>query len=303
MKNSAKKNAIAERDKLLKQERERVRNENTRIDDIAKKKAQQEKDERKQAKLKKANEKKAKKIKAQQEKDKREQAQLAKAERENDQLKKAKQENTKSSITNYFMKDGVDNIKERFRKFINEYGKHAKDPFTERDFKIIDKALIEKVIKKEFNASADASADANADASADANASAVPSANISIRTANAFIEVLGKTIKKKENVKELFDLNNIEIKPREVARIFDQYFKYGIKEKKIREHINLESKDNESENIEFIVNRFADISKDDLTELFNSMDENIEDDEKTKLYEKYFEDDKFKIEKLIELYK
>ena len=63
-----------------------------------------------------------------------------------------------------------------------------------------------------------------------------------------------------------------------------------------------ESKDNDSENIEFIVNRIAGISKDDLIELFKTSGIRLNEDEKIKLQAKYFEDNKLQMEKLIELY-
>jgi hypothetical protein len=116
------------------------------------------------------------------------------------------------------------------------------------------------------------------------------------------IEVLGRTIKKKKNVKELFDLNNIKINSDEVDRIFNKYFKHGLKEKEIRKYINLESKDNDSENVEFIVNIIAGISKADLIELFKKNELSLNEDEINKLDEKYFKDGKFNMEKLIELY-
>ena len=62
------------------------------------------------------------------------------------------------------------------------------------------------------------------------------------------------------------------------------------------------SKDNYSENVEFIVNRIADINKDDLITLFEKSGIQLNGDEKNKIQEKYFKDDKINMGKLIELY-
>ena len=63
-----------------------------------------------------------------------------------------------------------------------------------------------------------------------------------------------------------------------------------------------ESKDNDSENIEFIVNRIAGISKDDLIKLFKTSGMELNPNEVDKLSEKYFKGNKLQMEKLIELY-
>lgn len=187
------------------------------------------------------------------------------------------------------MKDNVDNIEKRFRKFIKEHGTGEGPKFTDNEFGQIDKAVIKRAIKG-FSDPPSATSPQQTDS------------KFSIRTANALIEVLGRTIKKKKNVKELFDLNNIKINSDEVDRIFNKYFKHGLKEKEIRKYINLESKDNDSENVEFIVNRIAGIGKDDLIKLFETSDIQLNEDEKQILQEKYFKDGKFNMEKLIELY-
>ena len=186
------------------------------------------------------------------------------------------------------MKDNVDNIEKRFRKFIKEHGTDEELKFTDKDFRQIDKAVIKRAIKG---------------LSEPARSQQPTAPKISIRTTNALIEVLGKTIKKKKNVKELFDAYNIKINSDEVDRIFNKYFKDGLKEKEIRKYINLESKDNDSENVEFIVNTFAGIGKDDLIKLFETSDiPPLNEDEINKLHEKYFKDGKFNMGKLIELY-
>ena len=187
------------------------------------------------------------------------------------------------------MKDNVDNIEKRFRKFIKEHGTGEGLKFTDNEFGQIDKAVIKRAIK-------------NVSDTPSATSPQQTDSKFSIRTTNALIEVLGRTIKKEKNVKELFDLNNIKINSDEVDRIFNKYFKHGLKEKEIRKYINLESKDNDSENVEFIVNRIAGISKADLIELFENNELPLKEDEKTKLDEKYFKDGKINMEKLIELY-
>ena len=187
------------------------------------------------------------------------------------------------------MTENVDNIEQRFRDFVKEYEKHVSEPFTEKELKKIDKEVIKRAIKGISEQSTIPPQPTNP--------------NFSIRTTNALIEVLGKTIKKKENVKELFDLNNIQLTSTELKKIFETYFKDGINKNKISSIMNSESKDNDSENIEFLVNKFAGISKDDLITLFDESSlPALSEDEKRKLQEKYFIDDKFKMEKLIELY-
>jgi len=209
----------------------------------------------------------------------------------NAKKREEKERNTKSSISNYFMTDNVDNIEQRFRDFVKEYGQKATQQFTEAELKKIDKAVIKRAIKKISELYPIPSPQPTAP-------------KISIRTTNALIEVLGKTIKKKDNVKELFDLNNIKITSTELDAIFKEYFKNGngINKNKISSIMDSESKDNDSENIEFIVNRIAGISKDDLIELFKTSGIRLNEDEKIKLQAKYFEDNKLQMEKLIELY-
>ena len=187
------------------------------------------------------------------------------------------------------MKDNVDNIEKRFRKFIKEHGTDKGLKFTDNEFGQIDKAVIKRAIKKLSDPTPATSQQPTAP-------------EISIRTANALIEVLGRTIKKKKNVKELFDSYNIKITSTELDTIFETYFKHGLKEKEIRKYINLESKDNDSENVEFIVNTFAGIGKDDLIKLFTKVGNPLNEDEINKLHEKYFKDGKFNMGKLIELY-
>ena len=188
------------------------------------------------------------------------------------------------------MKDNVDNIEKRFRKFIKEHGTDKGLKFTDNEFGQIDKAVIKRAIKG-LSEPPSATSPQQTDS------------KFSIRTTNALIEVLGRTIKKKKNVKELFDAYNIKINSDEVDRIFNKYFKDGLKEKEIRKYINLESKDNDSENVEFIVNTFAGIGKDDLIKLFETSDiPPLNEDEIKKLHEKYFKDGKFNMGKLIELY-
>ena len=283
------KDAMAKRDILLKKERERIKNAKAKKaeaeqEQAEQKKAEQKKAEQERAKKKHDEETAAAKRKAKQEQDKQEQDEKELAKQEQD-----KQENTKSSISNYFMKDNVDNIKKRFSDFVKEcklrYGKDATFQFTEDELKKIDKAVIKRAISEQ---------------------SSIPlptDPKFSIRTTNALIEVLGKTIKKKENVKELFDLNNIKITSREENMLFNKYFKNGINKKEILELLKPESKDNESENIDFLVNKFAGISKEDLTKLFDdSVLPALSTNEKNILQEKYFKGDKFNMEKLIELY-
>ena len=239
-------------------------------------KTEQEKAQPKEAQMEEAQQEKAQPKEAQMEEAQKDEEEKAKQE-------KAKNENTISSISNYFMKDNVDNIEKRFRKFIKEYGKDATHQFSDTELEKIDKAVIKRAISKQAS---------------------VPQAapKISIRTVNALIEVLGKTIKKKENVKELFDLNNIKITSTELDTIFKNYFENGINKKKISSFMDSESKDNDSENVEFIVNRIAGISKDDLIELFKKSNIILTETAKNNLQEKYFKGDKFNMEKLIELY-
>jgi len=188
------------------------------------------------------------------------------------------------------MKDNVDNIEQRFRDFVKEYGGTDEElKFTDKDFRQIDKAVIKRAIKEISKQSSIPSPQPTAP-------------KISIRTTNALIEVLGRTIKKKKNVKELFDSYNIKINSDEVEKIFKEYFKNGIDKNKISSFMDSESKDNDSENVEFIVNRIAGISKADLIKLFKDNNLPLEPDEINKLDEKYFKDGKINMEKLIELY-
>ena len=288
---------------LSKTEQEKAQLEEAQLEEAQPKEAKQEEAQQEKAKRQKDEEEKAKQEKAQLEKAQPEEAQLEKAKRQKDEeekakrqkdeeekakKEKAKKENTISSISNYFMKDNVDNIEKRFRKFIKEHGTDEELKFTDKDFRQIDKAVIKRAIKG---------------LSEPARSQQPTAPKISIRTTNALIEVLGKTIKKKKNVKELFDAYNIKINSDEVDRIFNKYFKDGLKEKEIRKYINLESKDNDSENVEFIVNTFAGIGKDDLIKLFETSDiPPLNEDEINKLHEKYFKDGKFNMGKLIELY-
>ena len=200
-----------------------------------------------------------------------------------------KERNTRSSISNYFMKDNVDNIEKRFRDFVKEYGKDEEKNFLEEDFKKIDKAVIKRAIKELSDPPL-------------ARSPQQTDSKFSIRTANALIEVLGRTIKKKKNVKELFDSYNIKITSTELDTIFKNYFENGIKKNKILGFVDSESKDNDSENVEFIVNRIAGISKDDLIELFKKSNMKLNEGEQKTLREKYFKDGKFNMGKLIELY-
>ena len=294
---------------LSKTEQEKAQLEEAQMEEAQPKEAKQEeaqmeeakKEEakRKEAQLEKAKQEEAKKEEAKRKEAKKEEAQLEEAKRQKDEEEKAKQEkakqekakkeNTISSISNYFMKDNVDNIEKRFRKFIKEHGTDKGLKFTDNEFGQIDKAVIKRAIK-------------NLSDSPSATSPQQTAPKISIRTTNALIEVLGRTIKKEKNVKELFDLNNIKINSDEVDRIFNKYFKHGLKEKEIRKYINLESKDNDSENVEFIVNRIAGISENDLIELFENNELPLNENEIKKLREKYFKDGKINMEKLIELY-
>ena len=278
-----------EEEKAKKEEAQRkeAKKEEAKQEEAKQEEAQQEKAKRQKDEEEKAKQEKAKQEKAKRQKDEEEKAKQEEAERKKAKQEKAKKENTISSISNYFMKDNVDNIEKRFRKFIKEHGTGLK--FTDNEFGQIDKAVIKRAIK-------------NVSDTPSATSPQQTDSKFSIRTTNALIEVLGRTIKKEKNVKELFDLNNIKINSDEVDRIFNKYFKHGLKEKEIRKYINLESKDNDSENVEFIVNRIAGISKADLIELFENNELPLKEDEKTKLDEKYFKDGKFNMGKLIELY-
>ena len=191
------------------------------------------------------------------------------------------------------MKDNVDNIQQRFRDFVKEYGGTDKElKFTDTDFEQIDKAVIKRAIKKLSEPSPNPPPQPKA-----------PKISISMRTTNALIEVLGRTIKKEKNVKELFDSYNIKINSDEVEKIFKRYFENGINKNKISSFMDSKSKDNDSENVEFIVNRIAGINKDGLITLFEkSGNGELNEDEKKKLEEKYFKDGKFNMGKLIELY-
>ena len=209
--------AQQEKAKRQKDEEEKAKQEKAQLE-----KAQPEEAQLEKAKQEKAKQEKAKQEKAKRQKDEEEKAKRQKDEEEKAKKEKAKKENTISSISNYFMKDNVDNIEKRFRKFIKEHGTDEELKFTDKDFRQIDKAVIKRAIK-------------------------------------------------------------------------------AIKE--IRKYINLESKDNDSENVEFIVNRFAGIGKDDLIKLFETSDiPPLNEDEINKLHEKYFKDGKFNMGKLIELY-
>ena len=250
---------------LSKTEQEKAKQEKAKQEKAKQEKAQLEKAQPEEAQLEKAKQEKAKQEEAQQEKAKRQKDEEEKAKRQKDEeekakKEKAKKENTISSISNYFMKDNVDNIEQRFRDFVKEYGGTDEElKFTDEEFRQIDKAVIKRAIKEISKQSPIPSPQQTAP-------------KISIRTTNALIDVLGKTIKKEKNVKELFDAYNIKINSDEVDRIFNKYFKDGLKEKEIRKYINLESKDNDSENVEFIVNTFAGIGKDDLIKLFETSD-------------------------------
>ena len=262
-------------------------------EEAAKKKADEEAAKKKadeEAAKKKADEEAAKK-KADEEAAKKkadEEAAKKKADEEAAK-KKAKRENTISSISNYFMKDNVDNIEKRFRKFIKEHGTGEGLKFTDNEFEKIDKAVIKRAIK-------------NLSDPPSATSPQQTDSKFSIRTTNALIEVLGRTIKKKKNVKELFDSYNIKITSKELDAIFKNYFENGINKKKISSFMDSESKDNDSENVEFIVNSIAGISENDLIELFKKNKLSLNEDEIKKLHEKYFKDGKFNMEKLIELY-
>ena len=177
----------------------------------------------------------------------------------------------------------------RFRDFVKEYGKDEEKNFLEEDFKKIDKAVIKRAIKELSDPPL-------------ARSPQQTDSKFSIRTANALIEVLGRTIKKKKNVKELFDSYNIKITSTELDTIFKNYFENEIKKNKILGFVDSESKDNDSENVEFIVNRIAGISKDDLIELFKKSNMKLNEGEQKTLREKYFKDGKFNMGKLIELY-
>ena len=284
------KDAMAEKDKLLKGERERKKNENKIIEKAKNEKTEKEAADQVRAKNKKDQQEKAKQQKDQEEKAEQEIAKQQKDEKEKAKQEKAKQEDTKSSISNYFMTDNVDNIEQRFRDFVKEYGKNATEQFTEDELKKIDKAVIKRAIKKLSEPSP-------------ISPPQPPAPKISIRTTNALIEVLGRTIKKEKNVKELFDSYNIKITSKELDTIFKNYFENGINKKKISSFMKSESKDNDSENVEFIVNRIAGISKDDLIKLIQTRgNDQLNEDEKKKLEEKYFKDGKFNMGKLIELY-
>jgi len=283
------KEAKQEKAQLEEAQMEEAQPKEAQLEKAKQEEAKKEEAKRKEAKKEEAQLEEAKRQKDEEEKAKQEKAKQEKAKQEKAKKEKAKNENTISSISNYFMKDNVDNIEKRFRKFIKEHGTGEGLKFTDNEFGQIDKAVIKRAIKKLSDPTPATSQQPTAP-------------EISIRTANALIEVLGRTIKKKKNVKELFDLNNIKINSDEVDRIFNKYFKHGLKEKEIRKYINLESKDNDSENVEFIVNRIAGISKADLIELFENNELPLKEDEKTKLDEKYFKDGKINMEKLIELY-
>jgi len=283
------KEAKQEKAQLEEAQMEEAQPKEAQLEKAKQEEAKKEEAKRKEAKKEEAQLEEAKRQKDEEEKAKQEKAKQEKAKQEKAKKEKAKNENTISSISNYFMKDNVDNIEKRFRKFIKEHGTGEGLKFTDNEFGQIDKAVIKRAIKKLSDPTPATSQQPTAP-------------EISIRTANALIEVLGRTIKKKKNVKELFDLNNIKINSDEVDRIFNKYFKHGLKEKEIRKYINLESKDNDSENVEFIVNRIAGISENDLIELFENNELPLNEDEIKKLHEKYFKDGKINMEKLIELY-